>query len=175
MLALGASPPTFSSQHIKVGYWLDSCHYYKLILDSSVHKTFFHDSACSFKSFLANRKLTILFLWLTWGLHLTVQPLHFCSSSLPTVVIDKATPDSWRMFLICWMGVWGFFFVMERIHLSSATKTALGLPVPLWLESSPVFFFFLNYFLLWFSSTYSICREHSIWNQLFQAQFKHEV
>ena len=40
------------------------------------------------------------------------------------MVIDKSTPDSWRVFLICWIG---FCFILER---HSALISSGGLPWP---------------------------------------------
>ena len=55
---------------------------------------------------------------------------------------SSVNSDSWRGLLICRTGVWGFFFIMERIFLSSAVEFFLG-PFPITELTSALFL--LNY------------------------------
>ncbi len=91
----------------------------------------------SFGSYLA-----FLFLRLTNGLHLVVNPLY----SLLIVDFDTHTPTSWSVFLIWPTVVKGVFFTRERILRSSTTVVFRGLPGLLVLLSSLVRSFFLRMF-----------------------------
>ena len=119
--------------------------WYKLIFVSSVHRMLFQNCKGFFRCCLANSNLVFLFLRLTNGLHLVVNPLYSLWWSLLLIVdFDTHTPTSWRVF---WPTVVkGFFFTRERILLSSTTVVFRGLPGLLVLLSSPVRSFFLRMF-----------------------------
>ncbi len=75
--------------------------WYKLILVSSVHRMLFQNCEGFFRCRLANSNLAFLFLRLTNGLHLVVNPLYSLWWSLLLIVdFDTHTPTSWRVFLI---------------------------------------------------------------------------
>ncbi len=96
---------------------------------------------------LANSNLAFLFLRLTNGLHLVVNPLYSLWWSLLLIVdFDTHTPTSWRVFLIWPTVVKGVFFTRERILRSSTTVVFRGLPGLLVLLSSPVRSFLLRMF-----------------------------
>ncbi len=103
--------------------------WYKLILVSSVHRMLFQNCEGFFRCRLANSNLAFLFLRLTNGLHLVVNPLYSLWWSLLLIVdFDTHTPTSWRVFLIWLTVVKGVFFTRERILRSSTTVVFRGLP-----------------------------------------------
>ncbi len=103
--------------------------WYKLILVSSVHRMLFQNCEGFFRCRLANSNLAFLFLRLTNGLHLVVNPLYSLWWSLLLIVdFDTHTPTSWRVFLIWPTVVKGVFFTRERILRSSTTVVFRGLP-----------------------------------------------
>jgi len=133
-------PPCLTDELLCFRSWAVLYHLYTLFLPSlsyrfilvlSVHNT-------SFKYFFTNWSGHPVFVGNKW----------FTSCSVASVFLFsyKDTPASWRLFLICWTGVWGFFFTIERILLSSAVEVFLGLPNPLQLQTSPVHSFFLMIF-----------------------------
>ena len=94
---------------------------------------------------LFGKNLVCLFLKLTNGLHLVVNPLYSRWWSLLLIVdFDTHTPTSWRVFLIWPTVVKGFVFTREIILLSSTTVVFRGLLGLLVLLSSPVHSFFLR-------------------------------
>ena len=91
--------------------------------------------------------MVFLFLRLTNGLHLVVNPLYSLWWSLLLIVdFDTYIPTSWRVFLIWPTVEKGFFFTREIIILLSTTVVFRGLPGLLVLLSSPVHSFFLRMF-----------------------------
>ena len=90
----------------------------------------FHNCKGFFRCCLANSNLIFLFLRLTNGLHLVVNPLYSLWWSFLLIVdFDTHTPTSWRVFLIWPTVVKGFFFTRERILLSSTTVVFRGFRV----------------------------------------------
>ncbi len=117
------------------------------MLVSSVHRMLFQNCEGFFRCCLANSNLAFLFLRLTNGLHLVVNPLYSLWWSLLLIVdFDTHTPTSWRVFLSWPTVVKGVFFTRERILRSSTTVVFRGLPGLLVLLSSPVHSFFLRMF-----------------------------
>ena len=122
--------------------------WYKLIFVSSAHWILFQNCERFFRCCLANSNLAFMFLRLTNGLHLVVNPLYSLWWSLLLIVdFDTHTPTSWRVFLIWPTVVKGVFFTRERIIWSSTTVVFRGLPGLLVLLSSPVHSLFLR--MIW--------------------------
>ncbi len=154
--AMTLPPPCFTDEVVCLGSWavpfllhtlLFPSLWYKLILVSSVHRMLFQNCEGFFRCRLANSNLAFLFLRLTNGLHLVVNPLYSLWWSLLLIVdFDTHTPTSWRVFLIWPTVVKGVFFTRERILRSSTTVVFRGLPGLLVLLSSPVRSFFLRMF-----------------------------
>ena len=120
-----------------------------------------------FRCCLANSNLVFLFLRLTNGLHLVVNPLYSLWWSLLLIVdFDTHTPTSWRVFLIWPTIVKGFFFTGERIILSSTTVVFRGLPDLLVLLSSRVHSKQLIWpCLMFLLSLWSVCFEALWWDK----------
>ena len=154
-------PPCLTDEVVCFGSWavpfllhtlLFPSFWYKLIFVSFVHRMLFQNCKGFFTCCLANSNLVFLFLRLTNGLHLVVNPLYLLWWSLLLIVdFDTHTPTTWRVFLIWPTVVKGFFFTREGILLSSTTIVFRGLPGLLVLLSSPVLFFlFKNVPNSWF-------------------------
>jgi len=134
-------PPCLTDELICFGSWAASFRLhtffspslcYRFILVSSVHNSFFQNSAAPLRTFWKNvtcNSVELLVCILQCSLCISLHE-----------VSDKDTPASWRLFLVCWTEI---FFAIVRILLSSAVEFILGLPVPLWLQSSPVHSFLL--------------------------------
>ena len=154
--AMTLPPPCFTDEVVCFGWWavpfllhtlLFPSLWYKLILVSSVHRMFFQNCNGCFRCCLANSNLVFLFLRLTNGLHVVVNPLYSLWWSLLLIAdFETHTPASWRVLLIWPTVVKGFFFTRERILLSSTTVVFRGLPGLLVLLSSLVHSFFLRMF-----------------------------
>ena len=110
-------------------------------LSSSVHRMLFQNCKGFFRCCLANSNLVFLFLRLTNGLHLVVNPLYSLWWGLLT-----HTPSSWRVFLIWPTVVKGFFFTRERILLSSTTVVFRGPSGSFCVAELTVCSFFLRMF-----------------------------
>ncbi len=65
---------------------------------------------CLFRGFLTKSNLVFLFLNVTSGLHLVVNPLYLHSRCLLIVDFDNDMPTSSRVFLISVDVMKGFFF-----------------------------------------------------------------
>ena len=154
--AMTLPPPCFTDEVVCFGSWavpflhhtlLFPSFWYKLIFVSSVQRILFQNFKGFFRCCLANSNLVFLFLRLTNGLHLVVDPLYSLWWSLLLIVdFDTHTPTSWRVLLIWPTVVKGFFFTREIILRSSTTVVFRGLPGLLVLLSSPVRSFFLRMF-----------------------------
>ncbi len=128
--AMTLPPPCFTDEVVCLGLWavpfllytlLFPSLWYKLILVSSVHRMLFQNCEGFFRCRLANSNLAFLFLRLTNGLHLVVNPLYSLWWSLLLIVdFDTHTPTSWRVFLI-WPTVvnWILKLWPHRIHLEA--------------------------------------------------------
>ncbi len=102
-------PPCFTDEVVCLGSWavpfllhtlLFPSLWYKLILVSSVHRMLFQNCEGFFRCRLANSNLAFLFLRLTNGLHLVVNPLYSLWWSLLLIVdFDTHTPTSWKSVL----------------------------------------------------------------------------
>ncbi len=88
-------PPCFTDEVVCLGSWavpfllhtlLFPSLWYKLILVSSVHRMLFQNCEGFFRCRLANSNLAFLFLMLTNGLHLVVNPLYSLWWSLLLIV-----------------------------------------------------------------------------------------
>ncbi len=154
--AMTLPPPCFTDEVVCLGSWavpfllhtlLFPSLWYKLILVSSVHRMLFQNCEGFFRCRLANSNLAFLFLRLTNGLHLVVNPLYSLWWSLLLIVdFDTHTPTSWRVFLIWPTVVKGVFFTRERNSSVIHHSCFRGLPGLLVLLSSPVRSFFLRMF-----------------------------
>ncbi len=83
--------------------------------------------------------LAFLFLNVTSGFHLVVNPLYLHSRRhLLILDFDNDVPTSSRVFLISVDVMKGFYFTKERILRSSTLVVFCGLPGLLMLLSSPV-------------------------------------
>ncbi len=93
--AMTLPPPCFTDEVVCLGSWavpfllhtlLFPSLWYKLILVSSVHRMLFQNCEGFFRCRLANSNLAFLFLRLTNGLHLVVNPLYSLWWSLLLIV-----------------------------------------------------------------------------------------
>ncbi len=93
--AMTLPPPCFTDEVVCLGSWavpfllhtlLFPSLWYKLILVSSVHRILFQNCEGFFRCRLANSNLAFLFLRLTNGLHLVVNPLYSLWWSLLLIV-----------------------------------------------------------------------------------------
>ena len=111
--AITQPPPCFTDEVVCFGSWavpsllhtlLFPSFWYKLIFVSSVHRMLFQNCTGSFRCFLANSNLVFLFLRLTNGLHLVVNPLYLLWWSLLLIVdYDTDGECSWSGQLL-WRG-----------------------------------------------------------------------
>ncbi len=92
--------------------------------------------------------LFFFFFWqsLIWPwLHLVVNPLYLLSWSFLLIVDFDSDKSTSRRVFFSWLDVVkGFFFTMERVHLSSTTVVLRGRPGLFLLLSSLVCSFFLR-------------------------------
>ncbi len=116
-------------------------------LVSSVHRMLFQNCEGFFRCRLANSNLAFLFLRLTNGLHLVVNPLYSLWWSL-LLIVDFDTTYTYLLESVLDLAncCEGCFFTRERILRSSTTVVFRGLPGLLVLRSSPVRSFFLRMF-----------------------------
>ncbi len=131
------TPPCFTDEVVCLGSWavpfllhtlLFPSLWYKLILVSSVHRMLFQNCEGFFRCRLANSNLALLFLRLTNGLHLVVNPLYslwWKSLLIVTLTHIHIPPGecSWSGQLL-----WRVFLLhQERILRSSTTVVFRGL------------------------------------------------
>ncbi len=122
--AMTLPPPCFTDEVVCLGSWavpfllhtlLFPSLWYKLILVSSVHRMLFQNCEGFFRCRLANSNLAFLFLRLTNGLHLVVNPLYSLWWSLSDCWLWHTYTYLLRVFLIWPTVVKGVFFFQGRI------------------------------------------------------------
>ncbi len=119
----------------------------QVILVSSVHRMLFQNCEGFFRCRLANSNMAFLFLRLTNGLHLVVNPLYSLWWSL-LLIVDFDTHTTYLLESVLDLAncCEGCFLHQGRILRSSTTVVFRGLPGLLVLLSSPVRSFFLRMF-----------------------------